>query len=200
MIGRLTGSLLEKDPPIILIDVNGVGYEVEVPQSTLQQLPKIGEKVTLHTHFIVREDAQLLCGFINQRERELFRYLIKVNGVGPKLALGILSGVSIDEFIRSIRENDTMALTRISGIGKKTAERLLVEMRDRLADWAIPVATDGQTGPAVPGNDAINVATSALLALGYKPQEVSRWLQQVNTQGKSSETIIRDTLKLAATR
>lgn len=199
MIGRLTGSLLEKNPPAILVDVNGVGYEVEVSQATLQQLPKIGDKVTLHTHFVVREDAQFLCGFISQRERELFRQLIKVNGVGPKLALGILSGITIDEFIRSIRENDTLALTRISGIGKKTAERLLIEMRDRLADWVIPMTTSESVSPAQ-GNDAINVATSALLALGYKPNEVTRMLQQINTQGKSSETIIRDTLKMAAMR
>lgn len=201
MISRLTGMLLDKDPPLILVDVNGVGYELEAPTSTFHQLPKVGEKVTLHTHLIVREDAQVLCGFANLRERELFRNLIKVNGVGPKLALAILSGTTIDDFVRSIHENNAAALTRIPGVGKKTAERLVIEMRDRLQDWgSAHVAGDKSAGTGVSPADAVNEAASALLALGYKPHEVTRLLHQLDTRDKSSETLIRDALKLAVAR
>ncbi|MBI3562502.1 MAG: Holliday junction branch migration protein RuvA [Gammaproteobacteria bacterium] len=198
MISRLAGMLLVIDPPLILVDVHGVGYEIEAPNSTFQQLPRVGEAVVLHTHLIVREDAQVLCGFATVRERELFRHLIKVNGVGPKLALAILSGMDGDEFVRCIRDNNALALTRISGVGKKTAERLLVEMRDRLDHWEIaPAATATQTATPL---GAVNEAMSALLALGYKSQEITRLLQQLDTQGKNSETIIRAALKLAAAR
>ena len=201
MISRLTGILLEKAPPLILVDINGVGYEVEAPTSTFTHLPKLGEKVTLHTHLIIREDAQVLCGFASLRERELFRSLIKVNGVGPKLALAILSGIGINEFVQAIRDNAVMVLTRIPGVGKKTAERLLVELRDRLAEWDIgPIAATTTGGINVVSGIAVNEALSALQSLGYKPAEASRLMQQLDTQGKTSEALVRDALKLAAAR
>lgn len=199
MIGRLKGTLLEKEPPHLLIDVSGVGYEVEAPMSTFYQLPAIGQSVTLYTHLIVREDAQLLCGFATAAERRLFRQLIKVNSVGARLALGILSGMSAGDFIRCVQERDTASLTRLPGVGKKTAERLLIEMRDRLADlggeeFAAVVAG----GADVPTADsATRDALSALVALGYKPQEASRLLQNVNTSGLDSEAIIKAALKAA---
>ncbi|MBI1424393.1 MAG: Holliday junction branch migration protein RuvA [Gammaproteobacteria bacterium] len=200
MIGRLTGILLEKQPPHLLVDVNGVGYEVEAPMSTFYQLPAVGERVTLHTHLIVREDAQLLCGFATPLERQLFRHLIKVNSVGAKLALTILSGISASEFARCVQQKDAASLTRLPGVGKKTAERLIIEMRDRLDD--MPVELLPQTAEAAAGNAPSNTAErdalSALVALGYKPQEASRLLQHVDTQGLESEAIIRLALKAAA--
>lgn len=203
MIGRLTGILLEKEPPMLLVDVNGVGYEIEAPMSTFYQLPATGEKVTLHTHLIVREDAQYLCGFASQSERHLFRSLIKVNSVGAKLALGILSGISAGEFVRCVQEKDTAALTRLPGVGKKTAERLIIEMRDRLKELAtqfpaMPSVAETAGGSAA-GDLAAQDAISALVSLGYKPQEASRLLQSIDTSGKDSETIIRAALKAAAT-
>jgi len=199
MIGRLHGVLLAKQPPQLLIDVQGVGYEVEAPMSTFYQLPALGTTVTLHTHLVVREDAHLLFGFASERERQLFRTLIKVNGVGPKLALPILSGISPDELVRSLQENDTAALVRLPGVGKKTAERLLVEMRDRLDDWqtdgVLPVAMAAPTAPTA--RDEERDALSALVSLGYKPQEASRLISGVACEGLSSEEIIRAALKLA---
>lgn len=200
MISRLKGLLIDKDPPHVLVDVQGVGYEVEAPMSTFYQLPKVGQEVILHTHLIVREDAHVLCGFASERERQLFRSLIKVNGVGPKLALGILSGMSIDDFVHCVQQNDAVALTRIPGVGKKTAERLLIDMRDKLVDWqsesVLPSTGKQMTGNSGPAHEAL----SALLALGYKPQEASRLLQQVATEGKTSETIIKAALRLAISR
>lgn len=131
MIGRLRGTLAEKQPPHLIIDVNGVGYELEVPMTTLYRLPKVGESVTVHTHLVVREDAHLLYGFAEKRERELFRELIRLNGVGPKLALALMSGLEVDELVRCVQAQDTSALVRVPGVGKKTAERLLVELKDR---------------------------------------------------------------------
>jgi len=199
MIGRLTGILLEKQPPQLLVDVNGVGYEVEAPMSTFYQLPAVGEKVTLHTHLIVREDAQLLCGFATPLERQLFRHLIKVNSVGAKLALSILSGISASDFARSVQQKDAAALTRLPGVGKKTAERLIIEMRDRLDDLPVellPEAAEPVKG-VVQASSAERDALSALVALGYKPQEASRLLQHVMTEGLASEEIIRLALKAA---
>lgn len=198
MIGRLRGILAEKQPPLLLIDINGVGYEVEAPMSTFYQLPEAGATVTLHTHLVVREDAHLLFGFASEGERRLFRTLIKVNGVGAKLALTILSGIAADEFARCVQENDTAALVRLPGVGKKTAERLIVEMRDRLADWegavtlagAAPVESRG-------GSDELRDAISALVSLGYKPPEASRLVSKVESAGLSSEEIIRAALKQA---
>ncbi len=198
MIGRLRGILAEKQPPLLLIDIGGVGYEVEAPMSTFYQLPETGATVTLHTHLVVREDAHLLFGFASEGERRLFRTLIKVNGVGAKLALTILSGIAADEFARCVQENDTAALVRLPGVGKKTAERLIVEMRDRLADWEGAVTLSG----AAPvesrgGSDELRDAISALVSLGYKPPEASRLVSKVETEGLSSEEIIRAALKQA---
>jgi len=200
MIGRLTGILLEKQPPHLLLDVNGVGYELDAPMSTFYQLPMAGENVSLFTHLVVREDAWLLCGFASLAERRMFRDLIKVNGVGAKLALGILSGINADEFARCIQEGDSSSLVRLPGVGKKTAERLIIEMRDRLKDWQ----SDGLSASATtntqsdqvgdPGRDAV----SALVALGYKPQEASRMVSRVsNDDIGTSEELIKAALKAA---
>ncbi len=200
MIGRLTGVLLEKKPPQLLLDVNGVGYELDAPMSTFYQLPSIGEKVSLHTHLVVREDAWLLCGFASSAERRMFRDLIKVNGVGAKLALAILSGIHADEFARCIQEADSASLVRLPGVGKKTADRLIIEMRDRLKDWElegmpISVSANGMEGQKNdPGRDAV----SALVSLGYKPQEASRMVSNVSRdEGVSSEELIKAALKAA---
>lgn len=201
MIGRLRGILLEKHPPTLLIEVGGVGYEVDAPMSTFYGLPTVGESVTLHTHLVVREDAQLLYGFGSLGERRLFRSLIKVNGVGPKLALTILSGISAEEFAGCVHDSDTARLTRLPGVGKKTAERLVVEMRDRLADWggdAAPAVPGGEPVTAAEGGDPVRDAVSALTALGFKPQEASRMVRGVDCQDLSSEQIIRIALQAAA--
>lgn len=199
MIGRLTGILLEKQPPHLLLDVNGVGYELSAPMSTFYQLSSIGEKVSLFTHLVVREDAWLLCGFASQTERRMFRDLIKVNGVGAKLALAILSSINADEFARCIQNGDSSSLVRLPGVGKKTAERLIIEMRDRLKDWesdgmSMSSASNAVVGEADPGRDAV----SALVALGYKPQEASRMVSIVASDDLvSSEELIRAALKAA---
>jgi Holliday junction DNA helicase RuvA len=196
MIGRLKGILISKTPPHLLVDVQGVGYEVEAPMSTFYQLPAVDSEVVLHTHLIVREDAHILCGFATDSERRLFRNLIRITGVGAKLALAILSGMSADEFARCVQDNDVASLTRLPGVGKKTAERLIIEMRDRLADWqagesAILPAAAASRLPADAGREAV----SALIALGYRPQEASRMVQSVDSEGLSSEAIIREALK-----
>lgn len=197
MIGRLRGVLIEKKAPNLLVDVNGVGYEVEAPMSTFYELPKVGEEVILFTHLVVREDAHLLFGFIKESDRELFRSLIKVSGVGGKLALALLSGMSSRDFITTVKSNDIASLTRIPGVGKKTAERLIIEMRDRLKEVLPDAATDTQMGVA---NDAlppdeIKDAVSALIALGFKPPEASRMVSGINTKGLASEEIIRQALQ-----
>ena len=199
MIGRIHGTILEKTPPYILVDVQGVGYELESPVSTFARLPAVGQAVTLHTHLIVREDAHILCGFISEKERRLFRYLIKVNGVGAKLALGILSGISAQDFVRCVHDRDTAALTRLPGVGKKTAERLIIEMRDRLEDIdiAASVGSMKQEFISAAGSDAARDAISALVSLGYKPQEASKLLQHVDTEGQDSEALIKAALKAA---
>lgn len=199
MIGRLRGKIIQKQPPQLLIDVQGVGYEVDAPMSTFYQLPNIGEDVTLHTHLVVREDAQLLYGFASDSERSLFRSLIKINGVGAKLALTILSGMNAQEFIHCIQDNDASALVRLPGIGKKTAERLIIELRDRLKDELPETGVNtGQTMSAMsaqssssPAGDAV----SALIALGYKAQEASRMVRSIDAEGKDVEDIIRLSLQ-----
>lgn len=202
MIGRLQGVLISKQAPELLVDVNGVGYEVQAPMSTIYQLPALEQPVTLHTHMVVREDAQLLYGFSSLEERALFRCLIKVNGVGPKLALTILSGITADDFVRCVRDEDAATLVRLPGIGKKTAERLIIEMRDRLSDWhggdmsAGTESTHAVTN-AMPTQNPAKEALSALIALGYKPQEAGRFINALNTEGKSSEDIIRAALQSA---
>ena len=201
MIGFLRGKLAAKHPPVLLLDVNGVGYEVEAPMSTVYGLPGVGADVSLHTHLVVREDAHVLFGFGTERERSLFRELIKVSGVGPRIALGILSGASVDEFHRCVEAQDAAALTRIRGIGRKTAERLIVEMRDRLKALAsgVPFEVRGP-GPAS-GATAPNPhaeAFSALVALGYKPPEVTRLLQKIDPAVTTTEELIRHALRAAS--
>jgi Holliday junction DNA helicase RuvA len=186
----------------MLVDVNGVGYEIEAPMSTFYQLPELNQPVTLHTHLLVREDAQLLYGFATEQERRLFRSLIRLTGVGAKLALAILSGMSMDEFARSVHDNDIRSLVQLPGVGKKTAERLIMEMRDRLDDWQGEALTSGGTGARPPGmasSDASREAVSALISLGYKPPEASRMVQSVDSEGLNSEDIIRAALKSAVT-
>ncbi len=201
MIGQLRGILQHKQPPHLLLDVHGVGYEVEAPMSTFYVLPSVGSEVTLYTHLIVREDAHALFGFATPAERVLFRSLIKVNGVGAKLAVTILSGISVDAFVQCVHSRDTAALTRLPGVGKKTAERLVVEMKDRLGDWdgGMPVAALAHvdTAIAAPGSPLAD-AVSALTALGYKPHEASRMVRGIEAAGLSSEEIIRRALQSAA--
>lgn len=200
MIGTIRGTLVHKQPPDILVEVGGVGYEIQVPMTTLFQLPPLGGEVFLATHFVVREDAQLLYGFIDDRDRRLFRQLIKVSGVGPKLALTILSGMDAGSFARCVQRDDISSLVALPGVGRKTAERLLVEMRDKLKDWS--VAGGGAAGAvagggtAEPFNDIVADAEGALIALGYKPQEASRMVVAVNDDSvTSSEDLIRRALK-----
>jgi Holliday junction DNA helicase RuvA len=197
MIGRLTGILLEKSPPELLLDVNGVGYEIQAPMTSFYQLPEIGARVTLHTHLVVREDAHLLFGFSRLEERTLFRSLLKVSGVGAKMALAILSSMSPDQFALCIAHDDSASLTRIPGVGKKTAERLVVEMRDRLSDWqyAVKPAVRPAGGSTAAAMDPRQDAISALQALGYKPAEVSKMVQAVDEEGLSAEEIIRRALQ-----
>ncbi|WP_067563309.1 Holliday junction branch migration protein RuvA [Halofilum ochraceum] len=203
MIGRLRGTLVSKQPPGLMIDVGGVGYELEAPLSTFYDLPAVGETVTLFTHHVVREDAQLLFAFARESERRLFRALLKVSGVGAKMALAVLSGMSADAFARCIETDDVTALTKLPGIGKKTAERLIVEMRDRLSDTdlrdALPAAA-GQA-PAADGDapaDPVNDAASALVALGYRQAEAAKMIRGIDTNGLSTEDIIRRALQAAA--
>ncbi|MBQ0796071.1 Holliday junction branch migration protein RuvA [Zhongshania sp.] len=196
MIGRLRGVLIEKQAPEIVLDLNGVGYEVLLPMTTFYGLPPLGQVVSLYTQFIVREDAQQLFGFSDVTSRRLFRDLIKVNGVGPKLALTIMSGVETDEFVRCVQEGNSAALVKLPGVGKKTAERLIIEMRDRLKDW--DVAGSGGAKVLSPASSAkLNVAEaeSALVALGYKPQEASRAISALKSDDASSEELIRAALK-----
>ncbi len=194
MIGRIRGLLLDIQPPDILLDVGGLGYEVQVPMTTLYELPEPGTEITLFTHFVVREDAQLLFGFLRERERSLFRDLIKVNGVGPKLGLAILSGMDAESFVRAVQRDDTSTLVQLPGVGKKTAERLLVEMRDKLTDWLSELE---QAAPAaIETRDIQAEAESALVALGYKPAEASKAVTAANDGSiDRSEDLIRRALQ-----
>jgi Holliday junction DNA helicase RuvA len=195
MIGRLRGTLLSKAPPWLLIEVGGVGYEVEAPMSTIYDLPAVGSEVTVLTHYAVKEDSAALYAFAHEHERALFRLLQKVSGIGAKTALVVLSSVSTEHFARLVHAADIAALTKIPGIGKKTAERIVVELRDRLTGGA------GTVGGAVPRGDvpldATGEATVALSQLGYKPAEVSRLVQKVAAPGDSAEDIIRKALRAA---
>ncbi|WP_413438617.1 Holliday junction branch migration protein RuvA [Sulfuriferula sp. GW1] len=188
MIGRITGTLIEKHPPQIVVDAHGVGYEIDVPMSTFYNLPAIGERVALHTHLVVREDAQLLYGFGSEAERATFRQLIRITGVGAKMALAVLSGMNANELAQAVAMQDTGRLTKIPGIGKKTAERLLLELKGKLAD-ALPGA--GQGGVAAAGGDVLN----ALLALGYNEREATHAVRQL-AAGAGVEDGIRQALKL----
>jgi Holliday junction DNA helicase RuvA len=197
MIGRLSGVLIEKQAPDLLIDVNGVGYEVQAPLSSFLDLGQVGSKVTLFTHLAVREDAQLLYGFSDKMQRTMFRTLIKVSGVGPKLALGILSSMDADTFARCIQNHEVTALTKLPGVGKKTAERLIVEMQDRLKEWQTqaPLWAAVEQTEADSRNHLIAEAESALISLGYKPQEASKMLSKMPAEIDSSEEMIRRALK-----
>lgn len=197
MIGRLTGILAEKQPPYLLVDVHGVGYEVQAPLSTISALPALGEQVSLHTHLAIREDGHSLYGFASGRDRELFRALIRVSGVGPKLALTLLSGMGMDDFIRCLHHQDAAPLTRIPGVGRKTAERLVIEMQDRvktLVDGPGPAATPGAPSSPAPA-DASGEAISALVALGYKQAEAARLVEKTGEPGLPSEELIRRALQ-----
>ena len=194
MIGRITGKLVLKQPPLLLVDVGGVGYELEAPMSTFYKLPAVGEGVSLHTHLTVREDAHLLFAFGSATEKGLFRELIKISGVGPKLALAILSGVSVEDFWETVRAGDVVRLTKIPGVGRKTAERLVVEMRDKAGGAAEAVGLS--TAPAV-GTAPLQEARAALAALGYKPAEIQRFTEAVHKEGMTTEQIIQEALKRA---
>ena len=202
MIGQITGILVDKTPPEILINVGGVCYEIQVPMTTLFQLPELGKEITLHTHFVVREDAQLLYGFIAPQDKTMFRNLIKVNSVGPKMALVILSGMEVEDFVRTVRSNDVAALVNLPGVGKKTAERLIVEMRDRLGDWEGRETSGGAATAASVAMGSNNLlrqeAESALVNLGYKPQQAIRAIDGVLKESPELENrdeLIRLSLK-----
>ncbi|WP_440997741.1 Holliday junction branch migration protein RuvA [Arhodomonas sp. SL1] len=197
MIARLRGILVEKHPPALVVDVQGVGYELEAPMSVFYELPPLGGEVELRTHLAVRDDAQVLFGFRSESERRLFRSLIRVSGVGPKLALALLSGMSAEAFTRCVEARDTATLTRLPGVGRKTAERLVMEMADRVDTLATPAPAAGATAAAPDGEEPLDEAASALVALGYKPAEAQRLLQQIDTEGRSSEELIRDALRRA---
>ncbi|MGO9512310.1 MAG: Holliday junction branch migration protein RuvA [Steroidobacteraceae bacterium] len=198
MIGFLKGRLASKQPPTLMVDVNGVGYELEAPMSTFYGLPAAGEPVALFTHLVVREDAHILFGFGTDSERRLFRGLLKVSGVGPKIALGILSGASVEEFLRIIEAEDVAMLTRIPGIGRKTAERVIIEMRDSVQKLAVPASGRDNALGAAAASTPHGEAYSALIALGYKPPEATRLLKSVDDPGLSTTEIIRRALKSAA--
>jgi len=202
MIGIIRGTLIAKHPPDVVVDVGGVGYEIQVPMTTLFELPGLGEEVTLLTHFVVREDAQLLYGFLAQEERRLFRELIKVSGVGPKLALALLSGMDARAFSQCLQRDDVSALVALPGVGRKTAERLLVEMRDKAGKWLeelAPAAAGPQVAVSAASVDFRAEAEQALVALGYKLPEAARLVSSVDTdEAESSEELIRRALKAAA--
>ncbi|MEW6332497.1 MAG: Holliday junction branch migration protein RuvA [Pseudomonadota bacterium] len=194
-MGRLHGILLRKEPPALLVDVNGVGYELEAPMTTFYELPAVGQPVTLHTHLVVREDAHLLYGFAREAQRRLFRDLLRVNGVGPRVALAVLSGLADEEFLRCVAEEDITRLTKVPGIGRKTAERLVIELRDKLPkEVPLPAGHVAAAGPAAPA-DPVSEAVSALVALGYKPNEASRAVRGIAAKGLNAEEIIRQALK-----
>jgi Holliday junction DNA helicase RuvA len=197
MIGFLRGRLAAKHPPALLVDVGGVGYELEAPMSTFYALPAVGESVALFTHLVVREDAHILFGFGTESERRLFRGLLKISGVGPKIALGILSGASVEDFLRTIEAEDVAMLTRIPGIGRKTAERVIIEMRDSVRKLALPSAgadaAPSFSAPVSPQSEAFG----ALLALGYKPPEITRLLKAADEPGLTTTELIRRALQAA---
>jgi Holliday junction DNA helicase RuvA len=194
VIGHLRGRLAAKHPPALVVDVGGVGYECEAPMSTFYGLPAVGADVQLHTHLVVREDAQLLYAFATEQERRLFRSLLKVSGVGPKIALGILSGINVDGFMLCIEAQDADPLVRIPGVGRKTAERLLIEMRDRVKDFG-PAGGAAVAASGGEGGSAQQEAYSALVALGYKPAEVVKMLKSAAADGASTEDLIRRALQ-----
>lgn len=207
MIGLLRGILLEKQPPEVLLDVSGVGYEIQLPMSSFYPLPDIGQEAIIYTHFVVREDAQLLYGFADKHERAMFRELIKVNGVGPKLALAILSGMSANQFVQCIHNDAVSTLVKLPGVGKKTAERLVVEMKDRLKNWvgsdlltpeADKMAFENPIETNFVVNNAKDEAISALISLGYKPATAEKVIAKNYQAEMDCETLIRMSLKSMA--
>lgn len=202
MIGFLRGKLVSKNPPQLLLDVNGVGYELDAPMSTFYELPALGSELQLHTHLVVREDAHILFGFATERERRLFRELLKVSNVGPKLALALLSGISVDGFLMCIEAGDADALVKVPGVGRKTAERLIIEMRDRAKVFGDlgAGATKLPLGMQADAGNSQAEAFSALVALGYKPVEVTRLLKGVDASIVATEEIIRRALQSASAK
>ncbi len=195
MIGHLVGRLVRKAPPALILDVHGVGYELEAPMSTFYRLPEIGTEIALHTHLVVRDDAHLLYGFATEDERRLFRDLLRVTGIGPKIGLALLSGIDVETFMRCVEAQDVEALTRIPGIGRKTAERLLIEMRDRIRALGQMPAAEQRP------HEAVGVraeAYAALVALGYRPVEANRLLKIIDYEGAGTEEVIRRALQAAA--
>ncbi len=197
MIGWLRGTLIAKEPPALLVDVGGVGYELEAPMTTIYDLPAVGQTVTLHTHLVVREDAHLLFGFARESQRRLFRDLLKVNGVGPRVALAVLSGMSDEEFVRCVADGNLARLTQVPGIGRKTAERLVMELRDKLPFEPHGVAAQDAVAAGAAA-DPVSEAVSALIALGYRPQEASRAVRNLAAKDLSAEDIIRQALRSMA--
>lgn len=200
MIGRLSGSIIEKHPPLLVLDVQGVGYELEAPMSTFYKLPEIGEQTVLLTHLIVREDAFHLYGFATENERRFFRSLLKVNGVGAKLALTILSGIEAEEFVACVNGGDAARLIRLPGVGKKTADRLILEMRDRLSEWHKTTSVSNSSisnAKYISVTNTFDDAISALVSLGYKPQDADKMVRKIAEDGMSSEALIRKALKTA---
>lgn len=198
MIGLLRGVLLQKEPPALLLEAGGVGYEIEAPMTTFYDLPAVGQSIMLYTHLVVREDAHLLYGFSRESQRRLFRGLLKVNGVGPRVALAVLSGLSEQELVRCLVSEDVGRLTKVPGIGRKTAERLIIELRDKVT---APVATAGVSpgGLAMPvAPDPVDEAVAAMIALGYKPPEATRAVRAVASEGLESAEIIRRALRAMA--
>ena len=199
MIARLAGLLLTKTPPSLLIDVGGVGYEVDAPMSTFYTLPKLGEKIVLLTHMVVREDAQLLYGFASESERALFRALIKVSGIGPKVALVVLSGMSVQEFANCVQAADATALARLPGIGKKTAERLVIELRDKVdQNLSLPLPSENAVGGSL--SSILPEACAALEALGYKPAEALKMAKAVAAEAETVEELIKLALRRSVKR
>ncbi|WP_199608912.1 Holliday junction branch migration protein RuvA [Flocculibacter collagenilyticus] len=204
MIGRIRGIVIEKQAPEVLIEAAGVGYEIQMPMTNFYQLPDVDQEAVIYTHFVVREDAQLLYGFINKTERHLFRLLIKANGVGPKLGLAILSGMSAEQFVQCVQHDDSTALVKLPGIGKKTAERLIIEMRDRIKDWGVDISAD--TSNKISGtmqiestfvikDDPSDDAMSALVSLGYTQSQAQKAVKAVYKESMNSEETIKLALK-----
>lgn len=198
MIGSLRGRLVAKQPPYLVIDVGGVGYELEAPMSTFYVLPVAGTEVTVCTHLVVREDAHVLYAFASERERRLFRELLKVSNVGPRLALALLSGISVDSFLLCVEAEDIDALVRVPGVGRKTAERLLIEMRDRVKTFGSGMPVAAGSPPEVRASGFQAEAFSALVALGYKPPEATRLLKLAGSGAETTEELIRGALQAAS--
>lgn len=198
MIGWLHGTLRAKRPPLLLLDVGGIGYEVEATMTAFGLLPEVGGACEIFTHMVVRDDAHALFGFASEAERDVFRLLLRVNGVGAKLALAILSGMSVDELSHAVHDGDTAALSRLPGIGKKTAERLIIELRDRLIGVAGTPLPGVLPGTGAVADDPVSEAVSALVSLGFKPQEASRRVAALEVDGLTSEQIVRAALRASA--